>query len=265
MKKYLVIGKPIDHSLSPLLHNYWRRKYKIDAFYEKKEIEENDIKLLIDEIRRKKIQGINVTVPYKKSVIQYLDQLSIEAKTTQSVNTIYLDNNKIIGHNTDIEGFETSIKNIKFDVTNKDIFILGSGGVVSSIILALNKLKVSKISLSNRTKSKAEKLKELFNNLNIIDWGQIPNFDVIVNATSLGLSNNDKIDLNFSKIGKNKLFYDVIYNPSETNFLKYGKQLGNFTENGKKMFIYQASAAFKIWHGIEPTINDEIIKLLEND
>ena len=206
-----------------------------------------------------KIQGINVTVPYKKSVIQYLDQLSIEAKTTQSVNTIYLDNNKIIGHNTDIEGFETSIKNIKFDVTNKDIFILGSGGVVPSIIFALNKLKVSKISLSNRTKSKAEKLKELFNNLNIIDWGQIPNFDVIVNATSLGLSNNDKIDLNFSKIGKNKLFYDVIYNPSETNFLKDGKQLGNFTENGKKMFIYQASAAFKIWHGIEPAINDEII------
>ncbi len=265
MKKYLVIGKPIGHSLSPLLHNYWIRKYKIDALYEKKEIEENDIKLLIDEIRRKKIQGINVTVPYKKSVIQYLDQLSIEAKTTQSVNTIYLDNNKIIGHNTDIEGFETSIKNIKFDVTNKDIFILGSGGVVSSIIFALNKLKVSKISLSNRTKSKAEKLKELFNNLNIIDWGQIPNFDVIVNATSLGLSNNDKINLNFSKIGKNKLFYDVIYNPSETNFLKDGKQLGNFTENGKKMFIYQASAAFKIWHGIEPAINDEIIKLLEND
>ena len=263
MKKYLVIGKPIDHSLSPLLHNYWIKKCKIDALYEKKEIEENDIKLLIDEIRRKKIQGINVTVPYKKSVIQYLDQLSIEAKTTQSVNTIYLDNNKIIGHNTDIEGFETSIKNIKFDVTNKDIFILGSGGVVPSIIFALNKLKVSKISLSNRTKSKAEKLKELFNNLNIIDWGQIPNFDVIVNATSLGLSNNDKIDLNFSKIGKNKLFYDVIYNPSETNFLKDGKQLGNFTENGKKMFIYQASAAFKIWHGIDPVIDNEVIKLLD--
>ena len=263
MKKYLVIGKPIDHSLSPLLHNYWIKKCKIDALYEKKEIEKNDIELLIEGIREKKIHGINVTVPYKKSVIPYLDQLSIEAKTTQSVNTIYLDNDKTIGHNTDIEGFEKSIKNIKFNVTNKDVFILGGGGVVSSIIFALNKLKVSKISLSNRTRSKTDKLKELFNDLNIIDWGQIPNFDIIINATSLGLSKNDKIDLNFSKIGKSKLFYDVIYNPTETNFLKNGKQLGNVTENGKKMFIYQASAAFKIWHGIDPVIDNEVIKLLD--
>ncbi len=263
MKKYLVLGKPIDHSLSPLLHNYWIKKCKIDALYEKKEIEKNDIELVIEEIRKKKIQGINVTVPYKKFVIPYLDQLSIEAKTTQSVNTVYLDNDKIIGHNTDIEGFEKSIKDIKFNVTNKDVFILGGGGVVSSIIFALNKLKVSKISLSNRTRSKTDKLKELFNDLNVIDWGQIPNFDIIINATSLGLSKDDKIDLNFSKIGKNKLFYDVIYNPSETNFLKNGKQLGNVTENGKKMFIYQASAAFKIWHGIDPVIDNEVIKLLD--
>ena len=202
-------------------------------------------------------------MPYKKFVIPYLDQLSIEAKTTQSVNTVYLDNDKIIGHNTDIEGFEKSIKDIKFNVTNKDVFILGGGGVVSSIIFALKKLKVSKISLSNRTRSKTDKLKELFNDLNVIDWGQIPNFDIIINATSLGLSKDDKIDLNFSKIGKNKLFYDVIYNPSETNFLKNGKQLGNVTENGKKMFIYQASAAFKIWHGIDPVIDNEVIKLLD--
>ena len=265
MKKYFVIGKPIDHSLSPLLHNYWIKKYKIEALYEKKETEENDFEFLINEIRRKKIQGINVTVPYKKAVIPYLDQLSVEAKNTHSVNTIYLNNDKIIGHNTDIEGFEKSIKNIKFDITNKDIFILGSGGVVPSIIFALNKMKVSKISLSNRTRSKAEKLKELFNDLNIVDWGQVPNFDIIINATSVGLSMDDKIDYDFSKIGKNKLFYDVIYNPSETNFLKSGKQLGNITENGKAMFIYQASAAFKIWHSIEPVINEEVIKLLEND
>ena len=99
MKKYLVIGKPIGHSLSPLLHNYWIKKYKIDALYEKKEIEENDIKLLIDEIRRKKIQGINVTVPYK-NLLSIFRSIKYEAKITQSVNTIYLDNNKITGHNT---------------------------------------------------------------------------------------------------------------------------------------------------------------------
>ena len=155
MKKYLVVGNPIGHSLSPLLHNYWIKKYKIEALYEKKEIGENDFELLIDEVRKKEIQGINITVPFKKTVIPYLDKLSIEAKSTQSVNTVYLDNDKIIGHNTDIKGFETSLKKIKFDITNKKVFILGSGGVVPSIIFALNKMRVSKITICNRTKNKA--------------------------------------------------------------------------------------------------------------
>ena len=125
-------------------------------------------------------------------------------------------------------------------------------------------MNVSKIKVSNRTKQKAEDLKILFKNLEIIEWGDLPNFDVIINATSIGL-NNENMNLDFSKSVKNKLFYDVIYNPIETNFLKKGKELGNMTENGKTMFIYQALEAFKLWHGIIPDINEEILKLLEND
>ena len=124
-------------------------------------------------------------------------------------------------------------------------------------------VKVSEIMVSNRTKSKAENLKDLFKNLKVVDWGEVPEFDTIINATSIGLKNDDKIDLDISKIGKNKFFYDVIYKPSETNFLKIGKKLGNRTENGKLMFIYQASAAFKVWHGIQPKIDKEVIKILD--
>ena len=144
----------------------------------------------------------------------------------------------------------------------KKIFILGAGGVVPSIIFALNKMNVSKIIISNRTKKKAEDLKSQFHSLEILDWGDINDFDVIINATSLGL-NNEKINLDFSKFGNNKLFYDVIYNPVETNFLKEGKKLGNKTENGKLMFIYQAFEAFKLWHGIEPQINSETLEILK--
>ena len=97
----------------------------------------------------------------------------------------------------------------------------------------------------------------------MIGWGEIPDFDVIINATSLGLNKDDKINLEFSKIGKNKLFYDVIYNPSKTDFLNTGKKLGNKYENGKLMFIYQALSAFKLWHGIEPEVNSETLKLLD--
>ena len=263
MKKYLVIGNPIEHSLSPKLHNYWIKNNNIDAIYEKKKLDENDLEYLILKIKDKTINGINVTVPFKKAVIPYLDKLTTESENTQSVNTIYLENDKIIGNNTDINGFELSIKRSKFDLFNKEVFILGAGGVVPSIIYALNKMKVSKIFICNRTRKKAENLKKLFNNLNIIEWGEIPNFDIIINATSLGLKKEDDMNLDFSSVGKNKFFYDVIYNPKETNFLKMGKELGHKTENGKLMFIYQAHLAFNIWHKVKPEINDDVLKLLD--
>ena len=263
MKKYLVVGNPIEHSLSPKLHNYWIKNNNIHANYEKKKLDENEVKDLISKVKERKLNGINVTVPFKKTVIPYLDRLSLEAKNTQSVNTIYLDNDKVVGHNTDISGFELGIKNSKFEPVGKKIFILGAGGVAPSIIFALNKMKVSEITISNRTKSRAESLKDFFKNLKIVDWGVMPEFDMIINATSVGLNKDEKINLDFSKIGKNKFFYDVIYNPNETNFLKIGKKMGHETENGKLMFIYQAFTAFKVWHQIEPKIDNEVIKLLD--
>ena len=122
-------------------------------------------------------------------------------------------------------------------------------------------MNVESIIVSNITKKKAEDLREIFNFIKIINWGEIPEFDMIINATSLGLNNSDEINLDLSKVGRNKIFFDIIYNPSETKFLKNAKKLGNKTENGKMMFIYQAFAAFKIWHGIEPEINDEVLNL----
>ncbi len=263
MKRFLVIGNPIDHSLSPKLHNYWIKKNNIDAIYEKQKLEESDLENLISQVREKKICGINVTVPFKKSVIPFLSELTQEAEQTHSVNTIYLKNNKVIGHNTDIGGFEMSIYKSNINLTNKKILILGAGGVVSSIIYALKKMNVSEITLSNRTKEKAEYQKNIFNDINIIKWGDISNFDMIINATSLGLKKKDEINLNYSSVHKNKLFYDVIYNPKETGFLRTGKNLGNITMNGKLMFVYQAFLAFDIWHQLKPDINEEVLKLLD--
>jgi len=263
MKKFLVIGNPIEHSLSPTLHNYWIKNNNIDAIYEKTKIYEDKLEHIVLQIKQKKIEGANVTVPFKKAIIPFLDELTAEATSTQSVNTLYLKDNKVIGHNTDIVGFETSIKKSKFNIFNKEVLILGAGGVVPSIIFALKKMKVSKIKISNRTKEKAENLKKLFKNIEIIEWGEIPNFDVIINATSIGLKKDDYIKLDFSLISKNTLFYDVIYNPRETNFLKNARSLGSITLNGKLMFIYQALSSFNIWHGIEPSVNEDVIKLLD--
>ena len=262
MKKYLVIGNPIEHSLSPELHNYWIKTNMIKAIYEKMKISNDQIKDLILEIKGGKINGLNITVPFKQEVIPHLDHLSEEAHKTQSVNTVLLKDDKAIGHNTDIEGFEHSIKSNKIDLKNKNIFIMGAGGVVPSIIYALTKMQVSNITISNRTKSKAENLKKLFEKLKVIDWGEIPEFDMIINATSIGLNNQEKINLDLPKV-ENKFFYDVIYNPKETNFLKFGRQNGNKVFNGKMMFIYQAFFAFKLWHNKEPEINNDVLNLLD--
>ena len=134
-------------------------------------------------------------------------------------------------------------------------------------------MKVSSVILTNRTRSKAEHLQNLYNSIvveengqnkiKVVDWGDIPAFDMVINATSVGLNKGDNLDLDFSKAGKNKFFYDVIYNPKETNFLKTGNDLGSKTVNGKKMFIFQAASAFKIWHNIQPEIDEEVIKLLD--
>jgi len=263
MKKFLVIGNPIDHSFSPTLHNYWIKNNGIEAIYEKQKLNESELEELITQIKKEKIHGANVTVPFKKTIIPFLDELSLEAERTQSVNTLCLKEGKIVGHNTDIFGFETSIEKSKYNAFNKEVLILGAGGVVPSIIFALNKMKVSKIKVSNRTKEKAESLKENFKNIELIEWGEVPNFDIIINATSIGLKKEDNIKLDFSLISGNKLFYDVIYNPSETNFLKIGNKLGNKTLNGKLMFIYQGLAAFNIWHGLKPDVDENVIKLLD--
>ena len=262
-KNFLVIGNPIDHSLSPKLHNYWIKKYKIDAVYEKKLLNNNEIESLIFNIREEKIHGLNVTVPFKKMVIPFLDELSEEAKISQSVNTIYKKDNKIIGENTDIEGFKISLEKTGQKIINKKALILGAGGVVSSIIFALKKMQTEKIYVSNRTELKATELKKNFPEIEIIKWGETLDFDIIINATSIGLKEEDEININYQQISKNKFFYDVIYNPPETNFLKNAKKYGGTTTNGKMMFIYQAQKAFFIWHKVIPEIDNETINFLD--
>jgi len=281
MKKYLVIGNPINHSLSPKLHNYWLKKYDIVATYEKKLLEKKDLRNLIKEIKEKKIQGINVTVPFKKDIYEILmeeanSNVSLAVANTKSVNTVNLDKDgNIFGDNTDVEGFKKSLQQINCKTEGKSVLILGAGGVVPSVLEALNILKIGRVAISNRTKQKAEEIqKQWFERVRlqeVVNWGEKPKLhdpDIIINCTSLGLKADDHIKLDLKRYKpklfiKKRLFYDVIYNPPITNFLRGAKKIGNNIENGKMMFIFQASAAFKSWHGVQPVIDDEVIRLLD--
>jgi len=281
MKKYLVVGNPINHSLSPKIHNYWLKKYNINATYEKKLLEKKDLKEIIKKVKERKIQGINITVPFKSEIYKILmedpdSEISSTVEKTKSVNTVYLNKDgNIFGENTDVEGFVKSLKNIKYNTVGKVAFVLGAGGVVPSILYALDILKIGHVFISNRTKEKAEEMSDRFIGSEIVNWGEEPKGqkpDLIINCTSLGLENNETLNLDFKNFKpklffRKRLFYDVIYNPPITNFLKEAKNIGNNIENGKMMFIYQAAAAFKAWHGIQPiinSVNEEVLNLLND-
>ena len=151
------------------------------------------------------------------------------------------------------------------DVNNKKALVMGAGGVSPSVILALKKSKIQKISLTNRTYEKSFFLKK-FNFIDTINWenleNEIANFDIIVNATSLGLKNSEDFQIDFSKIKNNSVFIDTIYNPLETKTLKFLKDKGVNTFNGLEMFIYQGQKSFYLWNKVNPEIDNELIDLL---
>ena len=266
---YGIIGKPLAHSLSPLLHNFWFKKHNINATYSLIEIELVKINEIINKIKNKELQGINVTTPYKQVIIPFLDIIINDAKETSSVNTVYLNNeNKIVGENTDVYGFEYSfIKKLKNeDIQEKSVLILGAGGVTPSVIYSLAKKNIKKIFLSNRTMEKAKNIKDKFPFIEIVLWESILNksndIDIIINTTSLGMKNGNNFEQIIKKFKKELIYYDVVYNPLETPMLKNFKENKIKTFNGLEMFLYQAQKSFFLWNKISPSVDEELKKTI---
>ncbi len=266
-KKYGIIGNPIKHSLSPILHNYWFEKYKIDANYSIIEIENSGIPELINRIKNKDIIGINITLPYKQKIVPHIDVLINDAEITSSVNTVFLDDKGIIvGENTDVFGLQAAYLKEVDNINRKNALVIGAGGVSPSVILSLKKCGVKNISIANRTVEKCIFLKKKFKYLNIINWSnlknELKNYDIIINATSLGLKNGQDFNFNFDQVKNSLIYIDTIYNPLETKTFKYLKEKNIRVFNGLEMFIYQGQKAFYLWTKINPEIDQKLIELL---
>jgi shikimate dehydrogenase len=266
-KTYAIIGNPITHSLSPVLHNYWFEKYKIDANYKAFSLDEKNLSKIVNKIRNKELSGLNVTLPYKQKIISFIDKLVNDAKYTNSVNTVLLDDtNSIIGENTDVFGLQAAYLKEIGDAENKSALVIGAGGVSPSIIFSLQKSKLKNISLVNRTHDKSLFIKKKFSYLNILQWKdlkqEIPKFDIIINATSLGLKGGKDYEFDFEDTKDNLVYIDTIYNPIETKTLKFLKEKKIKTFNGLDMFIYQGQKSFYLWNKINPEIDEDLVNLL---
>ncbi|MDA8757425.1 shikimate dehydrogenase [Candidatus Pelagibacter bacterium] len=268
-KKFGIIGNPIKHSLSPVLHNYWFDKYSLDANYSIIEATDKDLSQIISKIKNGSLNGINITLPFKQKIINHVDKIINDAEQTGSVNTVLIDaDNSIIGENTDVYGLQAAyLKEIDND-PNKKSLVIGAGGVSPSVILSLQKSGIKSISITNRTNEKCIFLKKKFNHINILPWdrleNEIKNFDIIVNATSLGLKNGEEFNFNFSKTKNEVIYIDTIYNPLETKTYKHLKEEGKKVFNGLDMFIYQGQKSFYLWNKINPEIDDGLIELLNS-
>ena len=258
----VVIGHPIRHSLSPVMHNAAFKYLGLNNCYVAIDISPGGIEHFIRGLRYTNIIGVNVTIPHKAAVIPYLDELSEEAKILEAVNTIKITEEKVIGYNTDVYGFEKCLEDI--DVPSCSALLIGAGGAGKAVAYTLGKLNVKSLYITNRTEERAKQLIQFINNvfnrkIEFIPFNQLETLkpvDIIVNATPLGMEGiKGELEIPSSIIREGTTAIDLVYNPPVTNFLKTASSLGAKTLNGIKMLVYQGITSFKIWTDLEPTVD----------
>ena len=255
---YAVIGDPIDHSLSPNIHNAAFRHLELEHTYIAYKIPTGELAAGIDALKAIKIAGFNVTVPHKIEMMKFLDEMDTTCKVIGAVNTVLNDNGKLKGYNTDMIGFLDPIKKKNFTIKNSQVLLLGAGGAARAIITAMIKEKASKISIVNRTQENANKLadfaKKIGGNVDTISMQEanklITDYKFIINSTSIGMR-NEPSPISTENIGKNSIVYDIVYQPINTDLIKKSKENGATIIYGYEMLLSQAACSFEIWHKME--------------
>ena len=274
--KLYVIGKPIKHSRSPIIHNFWIEKYSLNASYNKLEVDEKEIKGLIQQVRDGKIQGLNITIPYKKIMKEFVDEVEESALRSDAINTVYMVKDRIIGANTDGIGFISSLKrDLSFNInSNTNVMCIGAGGAAYGIVASLIDLSPNIIRIVNRTKSSGIKLvkhfekftrtKKIFEST-ILDSNSINDIDLLVNCTSCGMDGKNPLVIELTSMNKKSLVYDIVYEPALTPLMKLAENNKIQNTNGFYMLVRQAAESFYRWFGIMPedSHTNEIIKILK--
>lgn len=250
-----ILGYPIGHSLSPLMHNAVIKKMGLDLVYLPFEVKPGKLSDAVSAIRILNIAGVNVTVPYKENIVKYLDIISLPAKKIGAVNTIVNKNGKLFGFNTDYYGFLKSISE-KIAPKNKNVFMLGCGGVAKAIALSLIDSKIARLAVADIDSGKAKYFSESsLPRIKVIKTSQIPDemasADIFINATPVGMKEGECSPVDKKYLRKDLFVYDVVYN-RETQLLKDAKKIGARNSSGLDMLVYQGAKSFELWTGKFP-------------
>ena len=260
IKKAAVIGYPISHSRSPILHRFWLKQYEIAGEYTAIEVPPEGLADFIKTMTKNGFCGVNVTIPHKEAVINLLDEIDDTARKIGAVNTIIADNGKLLGKNTDAYGFAENI--LPFVRGKKKAVVLGAGGAARAVVYALHDIGFSEIVVTNRTLGRALELKDMNIPITVVGWAKrteaLDNANLLVNTTSLGMAGKPTLEIDLSLLPKTALVTDIVYSPLMTNLLARAQARGNATVDGLGMLLHQAVPAFAAWFGVKPVVSDEL-------
>ncbi len=267
-----VIGHPIHHSKSPLIHNYWIKQHGLNGSYEAIDIAPDDLKDGVGRLIDEGYAGFNVTIPHKESIMDLCDEVDGNAELCGAVNTVVIKDGKLIGSNTDSFGFLTNIKAAypDFDFSEGPAVVIGAGGASRAVVSGLIGHRIPEVILINRTRSRAETIaKEIGLDTDLVevaDWEERHDMlqwaNLVVNASSLGMDGQPPLDLNLDKLSDDALVNDIVYAPLETDLLKSAKQRGNPTVTGIGMLLHQARPAFQKWFDVMPQVDEELERMV---
>lgn len=258
-----LIGHPVAHSLSPLIHDYWRAQHGIKGRYELFDIAPGTLQAELQKMKKTPLRGVNVTVPHKQSVIQALDSVDETATAIGAVNTVIADNGKWHGTNTDAYGFMAHLKAevTGWQATLTHCTVIGAGGAARAIVHALKETGAGCITILNRTEEKAQELAHSFGcDAAPMEQAQdiLATTTLLVNTSSAGMKNNAPLTLPLARLPQEAVVYDIVYVPLLTPLLAEARALNLATVDGLGMLLYQAQGAFEHWHGVHPAVTPEL-------
>ena len=266
-----VVGHPVKHSRSPIIHGYWLEQFGINGRYDRYDVKPEDFSHFVKTLSEQGLQGVNVTIPHKEAAFLALDEATDRARRLKAANTLWFENGKLWGDNTDSIGFLANLDqgHPGWDITTKSALILGAGGAARAIIAGLQERKIEKITIVNRTRERAEELALMSGGqVAVAEWSklsfQLESADLVVNTTSLGMSGQPHLDLSLDPLGKNALVTDIVYVPLETNLLRQARLRGNPVVDGLGMLLHQAVPGFEHWFGKRPVVTDALRHLVED-
>lgn len=272
MKKACVIGWPVSHSRSPIIHNYWLRKHGIAGSYTRQAVQPEELPEFMTTLADRGYEGCNVTIPHKEAAFKLV---SIADEATQRlgvVNTIYHRDGQLLGTSTDGEGFMANLRASApaYAAKNDRVMVLGAGGAAMAIVGALLDQGAAEVAVANRTQERSVALRKQFGQRVIpVEWSgrssKLKECGLLVNSTALGMTAQPELDIDLSNLAASAVVCDIVYTPLESKLLLDAKRRGNVTVGGLGMLLYQAVRGFELWFGVRPEVTQELYQLVAND